>query len=261
MANTDHKAPKGIDIPALRKQRNVNYNLMAAGPGTPWEDRDSLGYFPAFFKTCTKAMRDPETLFGLIRRLQHRTDARLFVIGIALLWFLSGMLHGCIEYLRLALSAAGRAPLTATHLEIDTQAFFLAWAIFSLALAVLVFALFEIAARIYYPMVSGGDMKGRGSPELVYNVLAYCMGPSLLVLVPYAGPFVALIWIFVLAIRAGMIRLHINARGASVCAAISLGSCLVLAVLLLGSGYKIWGWSNEPSSKSVTPKIQIRGAR
>jgi hypothetical protein len=261
MANTDPHAPKGIDMPALRKQRKVSYNLMASGPGTPWEDRDSLGYIPAFFKTCTKVMRDPETLFGLIRRLQHRTDARLFVIGIAILWFLSGMIHGCIAYLRLALSAEGRAPHNLPHLEIDIQAFFLAWAVFSLALAVLVFGLFEIAARIYYPMVSGGDMKGRGSPELVYNVLAYCMGPSVLVLVPYAGPVVALAWIFGLAIWAGMNRLRINTRGAAVCAAISLGSCLVIALLLLGAGYKVWGWSYDPASKKVTPKIQYREAR
>ncbi len=261
MATPESQLPKGIDIPALKKRRKVTYNLMTPGPGTPWEDRDSLGFIPAFYKNCVKVMRDPETFFGLIRRLQYRNDARLFIIGIALIWFLSGMIHGGIEYIRLARSPLAMAPRSVPHMLIDTQAYFLGWAAFSAALAVLMFGLFELAARFYYPMVSGGDMKGRGSPELVYNVLAYCFGPCILAPIPYLGPIVALGWTFYLAIRAGSERLHINTRAAIIGAAISLGSCLALAVVLLFSGYKVWDWTMEPATKKVTPKVQIRGVR
>ncbi|MGA2497965.1 MAG: hypothetical protein ABSH20_09500 [Tepidisphaeraceae bacterium] len=241
MANTDPKVPAGIDIPALRKQRTVSYNLMAGGPGTPWEDRDSLGYVPAFFKTCTKVMRDPETLFGLIRRLQYRTDARLFVIGVALLWFLSGMLHGGIDLYWLERSPLALAPSTAQHIEINAQAYLLGWAVFSLALAALVVGMMSLAAKFYYAMVSGGDMKGRGSPELVYNVLAYCLGTGILVLVPFIGPVVSLAWTLVLAIRAGTGRLRIGTRAAVISALMSFGVCLFIAVVLLWLASKGWG--------------------
>lgn len=239
MANTDLPGSQGIDIPSLRKQGGPTYNLMTSGPGTPWEDRDSLGVVPAFLKTCTKSMFDPNTLFGLIRRLQHRTDARLFVIGIAVLWFLSGMLHTGIGYWRLSNSALALAPQNAARIEIDPQMYFLGWTFLSLVLAALVVGLLELATKFYYSMVSGGDMKGRGSPELVYNVLAYCLGTGLLVLVPYVGPAASLAWTLVLAIRAGITRLHIHPKGAVISAVLCFGTCLVIALIVFLIGNKV----------------------
>ena len=256
MANNDPKAPAGIDMPALRKQRTVNYNLMAGGPGTPWEDRDALGYLPAFFKTCAKVMRDPETFFGLIRRLQYRTDAMLFVIGIALLWFLSGMMHGLIWLWREEHSPLALAAKTAVHNEINAQGYLVGWAVFSFFLAALVVGLFSLAVKFYYGMVSGGDMKGRGSPELVYNVFAYCLGTSILVFVPFFGPIASLVWTLVLAIRAGTGRLHLSTRAAIISTLISFGFCLCIAVVLLYGGYKVWDWTMESAVTKITPNIR-----
>lgn len=253
MANTDPKSPEALDIPALRKQRTVNYNLMAGGPGTPWEDRDSLGYVPAFFKTCTKVMRDPDTLFGLIRRLQYRTDARLFVIGIAFLWFLSSMMHGCIELWRLEHATQAVAGTIAPPVEINVQAYLFGWAVFSLALGALIVVMLSLAVKFYYGMVSGGDMKGRGSAELVYNVLAYCLGTGFLVFIPYIGPVASLLWTLLLAIRAGTSRLHISTRGSVISALMSFGVCLAIGAVALFVGFKGWGWVFDSAVTIPTP--------
>ena len=55
------QAPDDVQIAAMNIEYESIGNLMAPGPGTPWEDRGSIGAIPAFFKTAIMSMTSPFT--------------------------------------------------------------------------------------------------------------------------------------------------------------------------------------------------------
>src|SRR5947207_12717087 len=178
---------------AARAKAAASVNLMTPGPGTPWEDRDSLGVVGAFVKTCIRSMTGPTALTDQIRRLSDRSDSKLFAIGCGIMWFISTLVHQAISYWKLSHTA---------NIRVDNVVLF--WLRAGLGGAVIgagVVVALTFATKVYYGMVSGEDMKGRGSADLVYNVLAYCLGPSILAPIPYVGPIAALAIILVVIIQ------------------------------------------------------------
>ncbi|HEV8378308.1 MAG TPA: hypothetical protein VGP99_05625, partial [Tepidisphaeraceae bacterium] len=76
--------PSNVAIASLDVRKQTVFNLMAPGPGTPWEDRGSIGVIGAFFKTCFKSMFKPADLLDSIRRPETGGDSFSFAIGCAL---------------------------------------------------------------------------------------------------------------------------------------------------------------------------------
>src|SRR3954470_3812465 len=90
--------PSNVAIASLDARKQTMFNLMAPGPGTPWEDRGSIGVIKAFFKTAFASMFKPAKLLDSIRRPETGGDSRSFAIASGLMWSLSVIVHGYFYY-------------------------------------------------------------------------------------------------------------------------------------------------------------------
>src|SRR4051812_37597202 len=85
--------PPNVAIASLDARKQMMFNLMAPGPGTPWEDRGSVGVIGAFFKTCFRSMFKPADLLDSIRRPETGGDSFSFAIGCGLMWAISALIQ------------------------------------------------------------------------------------------------------------------------------------------------------------------------
>lgn len=211
-------------------------SLLTAGDGIPWEDRGSLGLPAAYFKTVFRMLFSPLSTVDQIKRIDSQKDPLSFVIVSAIPWFISAWIHTFIHYyLTSKVVAKNDGYILVT--SYFTRSFFA-----SIILGFGVIAMFNIGAKIYYGMVKGDDMKGRGSQELIYNVYAYCLAPSILAMIPFIGPPAAIIWGFVLSIVTGINRLRVKAGGAATAACFSLLLGLLFVGGALALGLFFWNW-------------------
>jgi hypothetical protein len=213
------QAPDDVQIASMNIEYERIGNLMAPGPGTPWEDRGSIGVIPAFFKTAIMSMTSPRTLLFSIRRPETPSDARVFGIICGAFWAISWVLHDYIHFKRFSRE------------EFDITTDGEVWILhFALGL-VGTWLLLNVISRLFFKLVATGDVKAKAPQVLTYNVYAYCLGPSILALIPfYIGPAIALVWIVCLFIYAAMTRLAVKTSGAIICNLLSVGGVLGLSV-------------------------------
>ena len=218
------QTPDDVQIASMNIEAERIGNLLAPGPGTPWEDRGSIGVIPAFFKTVVMSMTAPGKLLHSIRRPETLSDARIFVIICGVIWGLSWVLHDVIAYTREIDEKTQRRP------EFDFTIQGYQW-IFHFVLATAgTWLLINLITRLFYKLVSAGEMKQKFPLALAYSVYAYCLGPSILALIPfYIGPAIAIVWIFILCVYAAQSRLAIKGSGAVVCNALCFGGLLGLS--------------------------------
>src|SRR5258706_1776548 len=175
------QAPDDVQIASMKTEYERIGNLLAPGPGTPWEDRGSIGPIPAFFKTAIMSMTSPRTLLFSLRRPETPGDARAFAIICGLFWGLSWVLHDYIHFKRFS-----REPFDITS---DGELWILHFILGSAGTWVLL----NLVSRLFYKLVAAGEMKAAAPQVLTYNVYAYCLGPSILALIPfYIRPAIAL---------------------------------------------------------------------
>jgi hypothetical protein len=84
---------------------------------------------------------------------------------------------------------------------------------------------------MYRAMVST-ELKNNAPPVLLHNIFCYCLGPSLLALIPVAGPPLALIFIFIAWCTGGAKRLYISWRGAIVASVLAM----LISLIVVGVG-------------------------
>jgi hypothetical protein len=224
------QAPDDVQIAAMNIEYERIGNLMAPGPGTPWEDRGSIGGFAAFFKTAIMSMTSPRKLLFSLRRPETPGDARVFAIICGVFWAVSWVLHDYISFRQ-------------SREEFDVTTHGELWVIhFVLALAG-TWVLLNVISRLFFKLVSSGDVKAKAPQVLTYNVFAYCLGPSILALIPfYIGPGIALLWIVWLFMYAAMTRLAVKTSGAVVCTLLSVGGVLGLSVGAYFLISRLFGW-------------------
>ena len=212
------EAPADVEIASLKKQQVKIRNLMESGPGTPWEDRGSLGTIPALFKTAFAAMFAPRKLLDSMRRLESRADARVLAIFYGVIWGLSWLIHDVIAFQR-------------GDETFDMAYHGYAWVIhFALGVAGTFFVL-QFSSHLFHKLVSAGTGT-HVSHIMVYNVFAYCLGPSIVALIPFGiGPLVALVWITGLIMFGAVARLAIKPGNAVICGLIAVGGILAAAVI------------------------------
>src|SRR4051794_22498763 len=90
--------PTDLELAALRARQARARNPLEPGPGTPWEDRGSIGTVGAFFKTVGAALTRPGALLDSMRRPETPADARAFVIGCGVFWGLGWLVHDVVAY-------------------------------------------------------------------------------------------------------------------------------------------------------------------
>jgi hypothetical protein len=206
--------------PAAAPKQDVRRpgDLLAPGPGTPWEDRGSIGVVGALFKTIGQSMLSPGKLLDSIRRAETASDARAFV-------FICGFFFGAAWVMNdyIALKRAG-----GDFDIVDNGYSMIAHLVLGVAGT---WGLLHLIVRLFYKLVSAGEMTHKFPPVLAHNVYAYCLGPSILAFIPfYIGFAVALVWILLLFIYAAKTRLAIKPSGAIICNLIAAGGLFGVAV-------------------------------
>ena len=210
--------PPDLEIAALRKQTVEVRNPMQPGSGTPWEDRGTLGVVGAFIKTCIASLTKPGQLFAQIRRPETSGDGRAFALGCGLCWGVSLVVH------RLLMRRMWYHD--ETRYEIDNNLFWIENALFFAAGIGGVLLFIHFVSPIYHKMVAT-EIKHPITPALFVNIFAYALGPSLLALIPVAGPILAVVWRLALLIVAGSVRLRLNAGSAGVASFISMAATVL----------------------------------
>jgi hypothetical protein len=211
------ESPEEIQIASMNIQRQNLGNLMAPGPGTPWEDRGSIGAIVAFFKTAVMSMASPGRLFNSLRRPETPNDARVFAIICGAFWGLSWLVHDYVAFAHSGKSfdMVGDGERLVLH--------------FALGLAG-TWVILNFVTRLFYKLVSAGDVRAKTPQVRTYNVYAYCLGPSILAVIPFGiGPILAILWIFCLFVYGAIHRLAVKTGGAIVCNILAVGGVLGLA--------------------------------
>jgi hypothetical protein len=219
----------GIEIAALKKKQRTVFDPMVAGSGTPWEDRGTHGTIGAFFKTCSASMSAPGALMASIRRPETKTDAKGFLIGISIVWGLSALIH-----MGLKLWLASRQP-NVTDVDPTLCAVYCVLAIALGAGGTFIF--YSTYVKMYGKLVAQEKDAVLMPEVLIYNINVYAFGPSLLALIPVAGPPIAIIWILANLVVAGNSRLKIRFPAAMIDALLSF-----LAMLAIIGGIWLAGW-------------------
>jgi hypothetical protein len=222
------RPPDNIEIASLKKKQVAQFDVMAPGEGTPWEDRGTHGTVGAFFKTCIRSLHSAGKMTEQIRRPETNSDAVAFLVGCAICWGLSALLHGLILYPHYR---------DLPDMDFDPTHYFVYCVIGMLAAAGATWALFTLYTMIYRKLVAQEKTQTILPQVLVYNVSAYALGPSLLALIPFAGPPLAILLIGVNMVAVGTKRLRLRFAAAAIDAILSL-----IVVLVVGlAGYFVGG--------------------
>ena len=183
-----YEVPAHIEIAALKAQQVKDVDLMASGPGIPWEDRGSHGAAAAFLKTAGMSLFKPSAMYQLLRRPNSPTDANSFMMVCGGLWSLGYVINLIVAYVR--------GLIVEPAIDLVPHVAMIVVAPFGL------YMLMTVATNVY-GQVTEGELK-KGTPRsLAQNVFGYATGPSLLapVLLPlhWTGPIVLLLWMTVTA--------------------------------------------------------------
>jgi hypothetical protein len=240
-----------VDIAAMRKQETTNYNVMLPGSGTPWEDRGRTGVIPAFFKTCFKSLFGHKALLDQIRRPETTSEATWFAVGCAGVWAVSIVIWDSLFYYQYY--SGDRAPT----MIVNGEQYAIETALRAAAAFALMLIFLRLATTMYVSLLGHG-VQQQIPKVLIYNVLAYSVGPSILAIVPVFGWALAAVWILSATIIAGKTRLYLRAREAVVNALLIAVVVVVALVLLYVAFHYLWplilGGSVEPIPKpAVTP--------
>jgi hypothetical protein len=216
------RPPENIEIASLKRKQATLFEPMRPGVGTPWEDRGTHGTVGAFFKTCFASMFSPGKLTTSIRRPETTSDARGFLFGVCGLWAISGLMHYVYFVWR-----ETKDPL---FNEINSPQVYVLGLITAGLCGGGTFLLFRLYTAIYGKLASQEKGSTALPDVLIYNVSAYALGPSLLALIPLAGPFLALVWIFASMVGIGSSRLQLKLPAAIIDSLISLAAVVAIVV-------------------------------
>lgn len=238
------RPPENLEIAALRKKQVELHDPLTPGPGTPWEDRGTHGPASAFFKTVGMSLLSPGKLATAIRRPETTGDASGFLIGCAVCWAISVIIHGLI-FLH-------RRPPDTRNISYLTTPFVENMIIAAVAAGVATWALLLFYNLIYGKLVAQEKNQNPLPDSLLYNINAYALGPSLLAVIPFAGPPLALLWIAIDLIAAGRARLRLRVAPAIIDALIPLVAIAVICIVAYFIGHLLLDQVN-PTIQDMTP--------
>jgi hypothetical protein len=235
----------------LEKKIEQRPDLMVSGTGIPWEDRGSVGFIGAFFKTALDAMFKPTQLLAKMRRPETATDARIFAYGCGGIWFLAVLIQSTFAYF--VFYANDKS------IDFDQQQFIINTLLEGVAAGVAAALMPNVIAWMFYRLTAF-DMTSKAPPILVRNVITYLMGVSLLALIPGGpkpwlaiGPILAGVWMFVTLLTVAISRLRVSIGAAIIGSLITfLGTA---AVVVAGMVVIFQVWYTLLDKGSITPIV------
>jgi len=240
-------APSDVRIASLKSKKAEAFDPMAAGGGTPWEDRGSIGTAKAFFLTCFMSMKSPRVLFGSIQRPDTTGDAMRFAVGCGLLWLAAVVIHALLQLVLV---------VTQERSGVAYSTFLIQYGAMALGAVAGTVILMRLAAQILHKLLQA-ERKGNVPSSLTVNLAAYCLGPSLLALIPYVGPPLAAIGILWLLIVSCTARQQIPSGSAVTCSMIAFGAAALIVVVV----WLLWWWLGWQQWYEILPpprEIRVR---
>lgn len=236
------EAPSDVQIAAMQHRQVEITNVMHAGEGTPWEDRGSLGVIPAFFKTMTQGLFSPGRLLMAIRRPDVATDTRALVLIYSIFWAIAWLIRDILALRNPIMREQKPGVFVSEEQVFDITVHGLLWAVHAAIAIGGTWLLMNLAARLFYKLATAGELKAKIPPVLIYNIMAYCLAPSVLAPIVYRliGPTVAAAWIVLLVMYAAKRRLAMKLGGAIVCTSFSLVALLAAGVGIYWLAYVIY---------------------
>jgi hypothetical protein len=212
---------------------------MSSGPGIPWEDRGSIGFFPAFFGTALGVMFKPVATLTKMRRPETANDARIFAYACGVVWFLAVLIQSTFSYFVFYTHDASIV-LDSHQYVINT--------ILEAILAGVAAAFMPKAISWMFYRLTAFDMTSKAPPVMVYNCIAFLSGVGLLALIPGGpkpwlaiGPVLAGIWMFVLLLTTAIARLRVRAVAAiigSVLTFLAFAGLVIVGIVVINL---VWG--------------------
>ncbi|HUB25757.1 MAG TPA: hypothetical protein VL992_10045 [Tepidisphaeraceae bacterium] len=248
------RSPSDRSMASLDSRKAMpTINLMAAGSGTPWEDRGAIGVVQAFFKTTFQSMLAPTKLTFSMRRPETSSDVTGFAIASGVMWGVGILIVAIMQY-----EAISHLPVDSTHpVLFSPQQFWMNSAIEIAAAVAGTWVALKVATILFLKIITP-DLTQPVREVLAYNVMGYALGPSILAVIPYVGPPIAGLWILVNWIALAQARLKAKRAGSMTASiltfvAITLGAGAVYLIGSLLSTYVLnWG------SLQVPPAVQQR---
>ena len=203
--------------------------MPAPRSGLPWENRQTRGFFPAFFETLVMILTKPTEAFVAMRREGGLADPLIY-----------GLIGGCFGYIvyMLFLLLVPSIAIMGDHGNplggIIGAGFGMVAAIVLIPVALTILLFIGSAIVHVCLMIVGGANQ---SYETTFRVLCYAVGSTYpLIIVPFCGGLIAGIWGLVLEII-GLARAHETDAGRAALAIflpliVCCGFGLVLAVMM-----------------------------
>jgi hypothetical protein len=225
-----YEPPANINIAAMRHEQENFVDLMAAGPGTPWEDRGSHGVMMGYLKTAWMSLFSPAKLFAMIRRPNSTPDANGFVVGCGVMWSIAVAFDAVRYYFQ--------------HRQtIDPATDLLFHFAMIVAAPFILYGLLTIVMRIFNVMVEN-ELR-HGTPKaLAINVISYAAGPSVVapILLPvhWAGGVLVVAWIAFAAAAGAKTRMRLSTAGATIAVVVGVAAACALAVAGYFALISVW---------------------
>lgn len=201
---------------------------------TPWEERETSGFFNGLFKTVNDVLFRPSDFFKNLRVTGGLTDPLLFamIIGMVGLMFMSVwdlVLHDSMQSIMTPemRNAAGRGMSNgiASPLGMVMMPF------------LLILWLFIVSGILHlFLMVARGAKAGF---EATFRVVSYSVSPFLIMVIPYCGMLITMLWMLTLTVI-GLRDAHETTGGKATAAVLfpflfCCGTMLLAAVLFMGA--------------------------
>ncbi len=245
----------GVEIAALKAKVVAQVNLMQPGSGTAWEDRGAIGLPKALILTCVRSMTEPMQQWEQIRRPETTGDARMLA-------FCTGALAGVSWVVHSLWWPRSSSPLLAdvAHgYDVNWQLWALG-SVLQMACAIAgMWLMLKLANAIYQKLLPHG-VAAKIPAVLTFNLLAYSLGPVLLVFVPIVGWGIGLLWMALLIMKLGMNRLRIGSGAAIINTILTMLVTISIGVGIYFAGAFAWdsvtgGSVNPPPPVMLHPPL------
>jgi hypothetical protein len=200
--------------------------VVAVQDGLPWERRDQLGFFPAFFETLKLVLLNPTVAFASMRKEGGLADPLIYAL-------IGGSIGGIVGLIwQVLFSSIGsmgeRNPVVAM---IGTGVGVVLWIIL-VPLFVVLFLFIGAGILHLCLMLVGGANR---SFETTFRVVSYSVGSTNPIgIIPVCGGIVAFVWNIILECI-GLAKAHDTTTGKAVLAV------LLPVIVCCGALFVCWG--------------------
>lgn len=209
-------------------------------PGTPWEERDRLGFWRAWWDTVVQALFEPARLFRSARLDKGAAQLGFVLLTAGVPWFTGQLVERALlrPWTQRAIESMGSTPMgpllqRVFALGADTSPRSAVLVALLTPLLVLVFLYLNAAVTHLAALLLGQAKRGFAA---TFAACAYACAPLLLLAIPGCGAAIAVVWTTVLT-GVGVKETHRIGTGGAAAAVLApwvLVCCAACALGMIG---------------------------